>query len=99
MIGAHYMFEMGATDNPQIGTFEDFYIVNNLWEPHPIHIHLINFQVVATYDLKSIPENRDCTLYMLDYFRMSGLPELQLKNSELCKYIWGLKDEEVLSLF
>jgi hypothetical protein len=31
MIGAHYMFESGATENPQIGTVEDFYIVNNLW--------------------------------------------------------------------
>lgn len=55
MIGAHYMFEMGASDSPQIGTFEDFYMVNTLWERHPMHIHLINFQTVATYTLKSIP--------------------------------------------
>lgn len=30
---------------------------------------------------------------MLDYFRMSGLPELQLSNSELCNYIWDREDE------
>lgn len=80
MIGAHYMFEMGRADNAQIGTIDDFYLVNTLWEAHPMHIHLINFQVVATYSLKSIPENEQCTLYMLDYFRLSGLPEVQLSN-------------------
>jgi len=31
MIGAHYMFEMGKTDRSQIGTIEDFYLINNLW--------------------------------------------------------------------
>ena len=95
MIGAHYMFEMGASDSPQIGTFEDFYMVNTLWERHPMHIHLINFQTVATYTLKSIPLNVNCTLYMLDYFRLSGLSELQLSNLDLCNYLWNLNATQV----
>lgn len=53
MIGAHYMFEDGASDQPKIGTVEDFYLINNLWEDHPMHIHLINHQVVKDIDLSS----------------------------------------------
>lgn len=99
MIGAHYMFEMGASELSKIGTIEDFYIVNTLWQAHPIHIHLINYQRVAQYSLKSIPQNRNCTLYMLDYFRLSGLPELQLSNLDLCNYLLSLSDDSVVSLF
>jgi spore coat protein A, manganese oxidase len=40
------MFDMGASDNPKIGTIEDWYFINTLFEAHPIHFHLINFQVV-----------------------------------------------------
>lgn len=31
VINGHYMFDMGASDLPQIGTVEDWYIINNLW--------------------------------------------------------------------
>jgi FtsP/CotA-like multicopper oxidase with cupredoxin domain len=75
MIGAHYMFEMGATDQAKIGTVDDFYMINNLWEDHPMHIHLINHQAVRAYSLKQLPENPNCTLYFLDYFRQANLPQ------------------------
>lgn len=52
---------MGASEDPQIGTTEDWYIINNLWEGHPIHVHLINFQIIDSYSLKTISEG--CTLY------------------------------------
>lgn len=55
MIGAHYMFEDGASDLPKIGTYEEFYMINNLWEDHPMHIHLVNHQVVKAYSLKQLP--------------------------------------------
>ena len=100
MIGAHFMFEDGATDVPKIGTVDDFYMINNLWEDHPMHIHLINHQVVKAYSLKQLPENTNCTLYFLDFFRLSGLDEFKgLNNIDLCNYIWGLEESEVLDLF
>lgn len=48
---------------------DDFYLINNLWEDHPMHIHLINHQAVRAYSLKRLPENPNCTLYFLDFFR------------------------------
>ena len=55
VINGHYMFDMGASENPQIGTIEDWYIINTITEPHPIHMHLQQFQVVRTYSLKLSP--------------------------------------------
>lgn len=76
LIGAHHMFETGASENPQIGTVEDWHIVNMHIEGHPMHFHLINFQAVKSYSLKTITGNNGvhCSLYMIDYFRFSGLP-------------------------
>ena len=94
MIGAHYMFEDGASDQPKIGTVEDFYLINNLWEDHPMHIHLINHQVVKGYRLKQLPENSDCTLYFLDFLRFSGIEEFKgLNNVELCTNVWNKSDQ------
>lgn len=31
LINGHYMYDMGETDNPKIGTIEDWYIINNLF--------------------------------------------------------------------
>jgi FtsP/CotA-like multicopper oxidase with cupredoxin domain len=96
MIGAHYMFEDGATDQAKIGTFDDFYLINNLWEDHPIHIHLVNHQAIRAYSLKRLPENDNCTLYSLDFFR-GALPETaNYSDLELCNYIWDMPDETVV---
>jgi len=39
-----------------------------------MHLHLVNFQVVQKYILKRMDKYPNCTLYMMDYFRQSGLP-------------------------
>lgn len=36
---------------------------------------------------------------MLDYFRLSQLPEVQLSNVELCDYLWNLNSTQVDNLF
>jgi len=55
-INGRYMFDMGASDRPQIGTTDLFYFINNLAEAHPIHVHLVNFQVSPKkYSLKLTP--------------------------------------------
>jgi len=66
------MYDMGESEDPEIGTIEDWYVINNLDENHPIHIHLINFQSIASYSLKRNAEN--CTFYEMDVFRFSNLP-------------------------
>lgn len=67
-------FHLGWSENPTVGTFEDWVIPNSLWFPHPIHVHLINFQVVKEYDLQRLMTNleskdlsQDCTIYELDF--------------------------------
>ena len=39
-------FHKGQSENPMLGTTEDWFIVNTIFFSHPIHVHLINFQVV-----------------------------------------------------
>jgi FtsP/CotA-like multicopper oxidase with cupredoxin domain len=98
VINGHYMFNMGETDNPKIGTVEDWYIVNNLFEPHPIHVHLINFQVVQTYDLKITPFG--CTVYELDFFRFSNYSAFNgLSDEDLCYYLGNITLEESTMLY
>jgi len=37
---------------------------------------------------------------MLDFFRQTGLNQFQNKtNFDLCSYIWGMQDAEVLNVF
>jgi len=48
-----------------IGTIEDWVIINTYSGGHPIHIHLINFQVIYVYDLivMKTKNNNTCALY------------------------------------
>jgi hypothetical protein len=45
LVNGHYDFHKGAAEDPIIGSTEDWYIINTINEAHPIHVHLINFQV------------------------------------------------------
>jgi FtsP/CotA-like multicopper oxidase with cupredoxin domain len=59
-------FHAGKSENPVIGTVEDWFIINTMGMDHPIHIHLINFQVVKVYDLR-LYEGSSSTKYELDF--------------------------------
>jgi hypothetical protein len=99
VINGHYMFDMGASDNPKIGTIEDWYFINTLFEVHPIHFHLVNFQVVQTFTLRMVQE--ECTLYEVDYLRSSGYAKFKaLNNKQLCDYIKNnITDDEAETVF
>ena len=98
LINGHYMYDMGETDNPKIGTVEDWYIINNLFEPHPMHFHLVNHQVVQNYNLKLTPEG--CTLYELDFFRFSKYPPfVGLTDAQLCKFLDAMTMEDTMKLY
>ena len=76
----HYDFmKNGKTDNPKIGTTEDWVFIS-LTHRHPIHMHLINFQIIGITTLKnytvSLGEKDSkfqCTFYEMDYWVASGL--------------------------
>ena len=52
-----------------MGTVEDWYLINTIPFGHPIHVHLINFQVVREYDLLLIGNGSfsSCSIYELDF--------------------------------
>jgi FtsP/CotA-like multicopper oxidase with cupredoxin domain len=68
-------FHKGLSENPVLGSIEDWFLINTIFFPHPIHVHLINFQVIKEYDLRvMIPSNNtnnytglNCALYELDF--------------------------------
>jgi FtsP/CotA-like multicopper oxidase with cupredoxin domain len=91
-INMHPFFDQAASENPKIGSVEDWFIVNTASESHPIHFHLVNFQVLQELSLKAIPEG--CTLYELDYFRESNISNFQIEdNAALCSYLSGLTSD------
>lgn len=87
-INLHPFFERGGVEEPKIGTVEDWFMVNTVSESHPLHFHIVNFQVIEELSLKVTPEG--CTLYELDYFRESNVSAFQLGDRELCLYLNGL---------
>ena len=59
----HYMFsESGRSDNPKIGTTEDWFFINTMSFAHPIHVHLINYQIIGKTRLR-LTEDTACSLY------------------------------------
>ena len=58
-------FHSGKSENPTIGTYEDWYLINTMTGTHPMHFHLINFQVIKILTLRKT--SGGCTLYELDF--------------------------------
>lgn len=72
----HYEFHnSGASDNPKIGTLEDWYLINVMASDHPIHIHLINFQIISKTTLKTFTstQTNKCTYYEMDFYKEAGV--------------------------
>ena len=66
-INGHPGFHDGNSENPQIGSIEDWYFINLVAvSPHPIHVHLINYQLIQEYSLKKITATT--TYYHCDFF-------------------------------
>lgn len=54
-----------------IGTIEDWYIINTISNPHPIHVHLINFQVIEKKTLRTVKvgeKDTILTLYEINFW-------------------------------
>lgn len=80
VINGHHRYNEGASDQPRIGTTEDWFFMNLLLGPdlpHSVHVHLINFQIIAQGELKrmppSVPSSRNrCSYYEIDYYIAAG---------------------------
>ena len=55
------------SEKPELGAIEDWVIVNPSEDPHPIHLHLIQFQLVQRQSFNS-------TAYMDDWASLNGVP-------------------------
>ncbi len=57
------------SENPELGTTEDWIIVNPASNAHPIHIHLVQFQLISR-------QTFNATAYMADWTALNGEPPL-----------------------
>jgi FtsP/CotA-like multicopper oxidase with cupredoxin domain len=87
----HYSFtDHGHSDDPQIGTTEDWFFINAIFFGHPIHVHLINYQVIAQGTLKSFTVSNlgrtlQCSLYEIDFYKnVSLLNKTEQNLTKLC---------------
>jgi spore coat protein A len=60
-------FEVRATEKPRVGTVEDWVYVNLTGDTHPIHTHLVTFQVVGRTPF-------DADAYQSTYGGPNGVP-------------------------
>ncbi len=77
-------YEAPATEKPEVGTTEDWVIVNPTMNSHPIHLHLVQFQLVERQTIAS-------TQYMYDWETLNGNLPLNhtAKNLDLNRYLEG----------
>lgn len=61
-------FHTGFSENPVIGSTEDWFLINTFPYGHPMHIHLINFQVIKIFKLIVLKSPASaCSFYEMDY--------------------------------
>jgi len=71
------MWSDPATERPKLDTIEIWHIVNTFNFPHPIHLHLVHFEILGrkTYTDKDFDENGD---YIFDLDSLT--PPLDFEN-------------------
>ena len=90
MFNGHPSFTTtGATDNPRIGTTEEWALYSVLAD-HPVHIHLINYQVVGYTSLKI--HSSGCYYARLDFYINSGILNCSKMNcsdlDKVCEIVY-----------
>jgi FtsP/CotA-like multicopper oxidase with cupredoxin domain len=79
------MWDAPISEQPELGTTEDWLIVNATMNPHPIHLHLVQFQLVQR-------ETFDSTTYLEKWAALNGQPPFSqpTKNLNLNSYLSNL---------
>jgi hypothetical protein len=80
------MWDAPVSELPELGTTEEWRIINPTMDPHPIHLHLVQFQVVKR-------EIFDSTRYMDDWKALNGAAPFShpTKNIDLNSYLSNLQ--------
>jgi len=60
-------FHMPATETPLLGSTETWEIFNYTADAHPMHLHLVQYQVLGRYMMNQIDSNGDGVVDQLDY--------------------------------
>ncbi len=79
------MWDAPISEQPELGTTEEWIIANPTMDPHPIHLHLIQFQLVQR-------ETFDSLTYNEDWIALNGQPPFSgpTKNLNISKYLSNL---------
>lgn len=98
-INGRTSFHGGYSENPTLGTTEDWFLINNIPFGHPIHVHLLNFEVIREYSLRYLtprvpPPNLDpvpptfysCGFYEMD-FVLAAMNIAENCNSQLATHL------------
>jgi FtsP/CotA-like multicopper oxidase with cupredoxin domain len=73
------------SETPELGSTEDWVIVNPLMDTHPIHLHLVQFQIVSR-------QKFDIAAYLSEWSRLNGEPPFSkptVNVASLDSYITG----------
>jgi len=82
-----------VSEEPQLGTTEDWIIVNPLMTSHPIHLHLVQFQLVKRQELASAQ-------YLYDWQALNGnipLNHSTVNVDSLDRYLIGQPTKPTLN--
>jgi Putative multicopper oxidases len=72
--GLKWMYPV--TENPIVGSTEEWSIVNLTMDTHPIHLHLIQFRLLDRQDM-------DVESYQIDWEKQNGVPPLHHNPNEI----------------
>jgi len=90
------MFDSPADETPKLGTTEEWDIVNLTYESHPIHLHLVQFQVLNREALK-LDDNTGLPLYVDAWNKANNGGTLPLEkpadNPALTDFLSGTTDK------
>jgi FtsP/CotA-like multicopper oxidase with cupredoxin domain len=79
-------WDASISETPELGTIEDWVIVNPTMDPHPIHLHLIQFQLVQRESLSAIGT------YLDEWLKLNGTPPFNhptINVQSLSTYLYG----------
>ncbi len=68
-------WEAPVSETPRVGSTEDWQIVNLSEHMHPIHLHLVQFQIVGRQPL-------DGDRYLADWLALNGNPTLPIETAQ-----------------
>jgi len=72
------------SEMPQVGSTEDWYIINPTEDAHPIHLHLVQFQAISR-------QKFNVGNYLADWMALNGMPPFMgpTQNVLLANYLVG----------